>query len=312
MEIYNIYHKSPSDNAQKFCNRFQALMNVNKYKPCILGDLESSYSSVFYHALDKFLFPTKENGCILHQPVLCKDKHGHSNKPDGYIVKYTNDIPSIPILVSGFKKNAQDYKKAITESVGYFQSIATVSGLHEPPLVMPCTPTKVSLFLCSPINAIKHATIKICETDDQFAKFFSAVKFTVELLGNLKGTGAFLVEPIQGIVLTEGLKPPNVYKKGDMVYKLFDTENNCTVPNVQLVKNVLGDNYLIGMEANSLTLDERFQILTYKYISAEPKHQLTLNDFKPIARALDQLHSYQYVHSDVRLANNSVCCQWRC
>ena len=84
----------------------------------------------------------KENGCVLHQPVLCKDKHGHSNKPDGYIVKYTNDIPSIPILVSGFKKNAQDYKKAITESVGYFQSIATVSGLHEPLLVMPCTPTQ--------------------------------------------------------------------------------------------------------------------------------------------------------------------------
>ena len=104
------------------------------------------------------------------------------------------------------------------------------------------------MFLCWPINAIKHATIKICETDDQFAKFFSAVKFAVELLGKLKGTGPFSIEPIQGIVLTEYLKPPNVYKKGDMIYKLFDTENNCTVPNVQLVKNVLGDDYLIGMK----------------------------------------------------------------
>ena len=50
------------------------------------------------------------------------------------------------------------------------------------------------------------------------------------------------------------LMSPNVYKLGDMVYKLFDTKNN-TIPNVQLVKEVRGDKYLLEMKAANLTND---------------------------------------------------------
>ena len=37
--------------------------------------------------LDRYLFETKEHGCVLHQPVLAGNG---KNRPDGYVAKLTN------------------------------------------------------------------------------------------------------------------------------------------------------------------------------------------------------------------------------
>ena len=305
MKVYDAFHVSPPNNdAREFSKEFRILMEVDKYIPYILGGQEGSYSSVFFRLLDRFLFPEKEKGCVLHQPVLRKDKYGHSNKPDGYSAKLDGGVPSTPILVLGFKESYTEYHKAFSESLGYFQSISTLSGRLEPMLVMPSTPTKLTLYLCWPINSANHATIKVCEVDDEsnhYANFFAALKCAVDFIDEIKGLNGFKVEPVRGIPLQQCLKDPNVYKCDDVVYKLLD--NKCPVPNVEMVKEVLGKEYLSEMTLEDLTLDKKLKLLKYRYIPKGSKLHLTLDDFKPIARALDKLHASQYVHSDVRLAN---------
>ena len=139
MKVYDAYYVPPRCDTQVFSEKFQTLIKINR---CILSEQETTYSTVFFHFFNRFLFPDAEKGCIFHQPVLHKDRHGHSNKPDGYIAKLKSGVPSIPILVTDFKKT--DFKKALSESLGYFQSISTLSKLHEPMLVMPSTPTKLT------------------------------------------------------------------------------------------------------------------------------------------------------------------------
>ena len=106
MKVYGAYY-APSryvHDTQVFSEKFQTLMKINRYTPCILGDRETTYSSVFFHLLDRFLFPDAEKGCILRQPVLHKDRYGHSNKPDGYTAKLKSGVSSTPILVSDLRR----------------------------------------------------------------------------------------------------------------------------------------------------------------------------------------------------------------
>ena len=143
---------------------------------------------------------------------------------------------------------------------------------------MPSTPTKLTLFLCWSINATKHATIKMCEADgepDHFPKFFAALKVAVDSIDEIKGLGGFRIEPSKGVPMKDYLKFANVYKCSDVVYKLFETKR-CPVPNVKMVKDVLGSDYLSEMKWKDLTLDKEFKLLTYKYIPDGSKRHLTL------------------------------------
>jgi len=323
LSVYDSYCKPPSGEAECFAKRFKSLMKINKYK--ILSDYELSYSSVFFQALDRFLFPSgKEKMCVLHEPVLA-NTNGHHNKPDGYIACLKEGCPSSPILVSDFKKIDGDYDQAVNESIGYFQSVVDIAKKFFPLLVMPCTPDTLSLFLCWPINETKHATIKILDKvqSENFAKFFNALKFAVDIVNGPKGR--FQVEPKQGVVLTEKLKlsiqvepnqgvvhtePSNVYKHDGLVYKLFKIgKDSYTKINDDVVKKYLGDNYFSNMKVEKLTSEDlstsefHFFLLTYKFISAISKTVYTLGDFVPVAEALQKLHSESFVHSDVRMAN---------
>ena len=131
------------------------------------------------------------------------------------------------------------------------------------------------------------------ESDD-FAKFFAALKCAVDLIDEIKGFGGFNVEPVRGIPLQVCLKHPNVYKCNDVVYKLLHIK--CPVPNVTMIKEVLGKDYLSEITLEDLTLDKKLKLLKYKYIPKGSRSPSTLDDFK-------KLHVFQYVHSDVRLAN---------
>ena len=46
----------------------------------VLGEEEYVYSAMFFHALNRFLFPEEPTGCVLHQPFLIT-----KDRPDGYI-----------------------------------------------------------------------------------------------------------------------------------------------------------------------------------------------------------------------------------
>jgi len=159
--------------------------------------------------------------------------------------------------------------------------------------------------LCWPIGAANHATIKIIEENqsENFAKFFHALKFAVNEVIKIPQS-RFQVEPFRGIQLKEVLKSPNVYKHNGLVYKFIDTYKGIKANN-DLVEQVLGGDYLLGMKAEELLPSRlRYQLLTYQHIlAAVNKTMYCLKDFRPVAVALQKLHNALHVHSDVRMAN---------
>ena len=301
LKVYDNFCCEPSEEARTFS---QELIKRLHQKPEVLDSHESSYTSMFFQALDRYLVQEGDKTlCVLHQPVFAKDFNDHKNKPDGCIFQSDGGVLSqYPVLVSDFKN--EDYEKAVTESLGYFQCAATVSRKLVPMLVMPATKEKLSLFLCWPKHKTGHATIKILEEirTTEFAAFFNALKVAVNVVCKVP-EGSFKVEPLKDFTLTRVLKLPNVYRHNNHVVKLFDT-NSGIQTNIDLVTTVLGDDYLDGIKAQSLTTDQRYQLLEYKYIcgSSGPRaHKVC--DLLPVARTLQKLHDHKYVHSDVRLAN---------
>ena len=103
MQIYNRYCSEPSVEAKEFAERLTWLMDIDSYKPKMLAHHESTYSAVFFRALDRFLFRDCKEGCVLHHPVL--RQHGsHHSTPDGYISRLQDGLPSALILLSDVKK----------------------------------------------------------------------------------------------------------------------------------------------------------------------------------------------------------------
>lgn len=80
----------------------------------------------------------------------------------------------------------------MVESLGYFRCIAMSLGKDTlSMLVMPCSKTRLSLYLCWAMNSQKHTIIKIFDTEDdekhnKFARFFHTLKFAVGFISSLK------------------------------------------------------------------------------------------------------------------------------
>ena len=117
-------------------------------------------------------------------------------------------------------------------------------------LVMPCSKTRLSLYLCWVMNSQKHATIKIFDTEDdekhnKFARFFHTLKFAVGFISSLKiKSKYFQVDPLYNDedIETNPLDSQNVYCKGDQVYKPIDTvTEDWAKPNENIIKDVLND-----------------------------------------------------------------------
>lgn len=77
----------------------------------------------------------------------------------------------------------------------------------------------------------------------------------------------FVVEPIKSTVLERSLKlvdctasrKANVYEKNGLVYKLLDVEwAGYAKPNVDVIKRILGDNYLCHIKVVKLSEDGHF------------------------------------------------------
>ena len=120
------------------------------------------------------------------------------------------------------------------------------------------------------------------------------------------GDEPFMVEPIEGVVLRKRLTPGknNIYSLNGKVYKLYDTlTKSYAKPNVEIIKQTLGEDYLPGINVVNLANGERCKCLTYGYINEKKSAYVSLEDFKPIMKDLDKLHKENYVHSDVRFCN---------
>ena len=78
------------------------------------------------------------------------------------------------------------------------------------------------------------------------------------------------------------------------------------VPNIEIIKECLGSDYLPEVELTPLLdEDDYFQMLSYTYLV--PKEHYTSHErlkyFKDIAKAIDDRHAKGIVHSDVRSPN---------
>ena len=118
--IYDQFCSDPDENDKTFTNMMDHFKD--RQDPEVLSDEESVYSAMFFRALDRFLLPNDDMGCVLHQPSL-----GTKDRPDGYIATLKGNLLSVPILTSDFKKEKKDFQRATTESIGYFLFIM-ISG----------------------------------------------------------------------------------------------------------------------------------------------------------------------------------------
>lgn len=71
MKIYDKFFSDPDNETQEFSDRFKQIMDLGN--PSLLQQDELSYTSILYHELDRYLFPKKEDGYLIHQPVLIVD-----------------------------------------------------------------------------------------------------------------------------------------------------------------------------------------------------------------------------------------------
>ena len=296
LQVYDVFCSPPDDAAKDFFSIFQKIMNTPSEE--MFQNDEFTYSSMLGRELDRYLFETKEHGCVLHQPVLAGKR---KNRPDGYVAKLINSKPSKPLLVYDFKKQNMDTSEI--ESIGYCEVVISKMNRLQPLFIMPCTQTDVALFLCWPKNSDKYALINICKGKAS-ANYFKAVKYAVDSFSFPECY--FQIQPIEGTKLQNKLVSyrDNIYLAGGKVYKLYDTDKKpYDKPNVMVIEEVLGKTYLSGIKEISLSKDGRFRCLQYDYIKADRTSGLTIDDFRPIMKTLDILHGRGYVHSDVRFCN---------
>ena len=296
LEVYDVFCSPPDDAAKDFFSIFQKIMTTPSER--MFQHYELTYSSMLGRELDRYLFETRERGCVLHQPVLAGERR---NCPDGYVAKLKDSKPSQPLLVYDFKK--QNMETSGTESLGYCEVVISNMEYVQPLFIMPCTQTDVALSLCWPKKSGKFAQINICEGKAS-ANYFKAVKYAVNSFDF--PSCHFEIQPIQGTKLEDQLvkSRDNIYRAGGKVYKLYDTfDKPYAKPNKMVIEELLGKTYLSGIKETRLSKDGRFQCLQYDYIEAGNTSDLSIDDFRPIMKTLDTLHERGYVHSDVRYCN---------
>ena len=297
LQVYDVFCSPPDDAAKDFFSIFQKIMNTPSKE--MFKEDELTYSSMLGRELDRYLFETKEHGCVLHQPVLAGNGR---NRPDGYVAKLTNSKPSKPLLVYDFKQQNMDTCE--TESLGYCEVVISNMDSLQPLFIMPCTQTDVALSLCWPKKSKEQfALMNICKGKAS-ANYFNAVKYAVDSFSFPECY--FQIQPIEGTKLQNKLvsNKDNIYLADGKVYKLYDTDKRpYAKPNVMVIEEVLGKTYLSGIKEISLSKDGRFQCLQYDYIEDGITSNLRIDDFRPIMKTLDKLHDKGYVHSDVRYCN---------
>ena len=132
----------------------------------------------------------------------------------------------------------------------------------------------------------------------------------------------FAYEPCPGAMAfpaitpqTKNLEPRHVFllKRDDgksYITKYIETAEHQIRPNVDLVRQVLGGEYLPGLNCEEVkklakgtpcALEHWFWIVEYEFL--EPTSEVTVGHFRVLFKALAALHTKGYVHRDVRETN---------
>ena len=298
LQVYNKFCEGGNDEDKEFLTRFN---RIKTSMSPLFQQYEPSYTSAACRELDRYLFKDYMEGCALHQPVIA----GAQNHPDCLVVM--SDY-SRPLLVYDFKTSKDEIELARNESLGYCVAIFNAMRTTVRPLfVMPLSFDEAELYLCWPIGNGTIAQIDIYRGKPS-ADFFCAVRHAVRHAVRTFDFphSNFNFNPFGNEVCFSNMVPGKdsiLLGTDHTVYKFYDTINQPYArPNAAIVQEVLGQDYLKGICERELSVDQRFQYLSYKWIEITedtPK----LEDFKPIMRDLDKLHDAGYVHSDVRLCN---------
>lgn len=298
--------RSTEDVDLTFAKKVQSIVGVDSfYDELRFPDKqlpEKSYTSILSSALDGFLGP--EEHCCLHQCNLY-----NLTFPDFYVASMMHSgLPRYPKLIGDFKK--KDMDDAEVQTFRYCLTMVNQTKSIYPLFAMPCTCETFRLLLCIPGREDKLAYIEIVKADvadvDELAQFFAIMKKGVVSLNPVSfPNNPITFTPLLGLSLNVVREiNPRVFVADDRIWKFYKGDLS-GAPNKQLIEHCLGDGYLPDMEVQSLADDDSLQMFSYRFIvSIEYTDRIDqLKCFRDIAKAIDDLHEKDIVHSDVRFQN---------
>ncbi len=259
----------------------------------------TSYLSVM---LDRFLFPASDaTGVCLHQCTLS------GQRPDFLVVGTKPQcILENFVAVSDYKPSLLN--SARIETYAYSLLLSGTSRTHQQlRIAMYCTKEEVALdlqmgipgkLLSIPIYNAKNTTEK------KFA--FKLLKKACTLLISTPLFSNYCVSPLKecqlpiGPLLVRGKNPGElrrVFKKGNMVYKLYNIPFEKCDEIVSLQRTSLDD-----VSITPLSKDKTMQLMTYIYRDGRHYTQHPMQFFSLLEK-LNKVHCRDYVHSDLRTVN---------
>ena len=305
------------ETIKTFVENFKAIMSIPpicEIKPGIsdenLKSANMTLTAMLGQAFDRLLFHDADIGACLHQlPVKANDSVLETLDLC-VIEKQLDSLPGRPILVSTFGYNYRYISKIkyIAYSITGMEALA---GSEEfvLQLCLALTPHKAKLQ----VHVVQHEKIMeidVCEISmmctSQLERFCCLLRGVVHsLIKNPVHTTVPCITPFRDVQPTNYLTryPPYrvFHSRDNVVYKLYDTELDTEVPNVEIIKEIRED-YLPGLSLIMLSSDNRYQCLCYTYIkgTSRPKN---IRQFAEILKALHKIHQAGYVHGDMRDVN---------
>lgn len=280
-----------------------------------LRQTEVAFSSLVSRALDRFIFPNEVTGACLHQ-APCRKIDKTPERPDIYIVQFNSGfVPGNPLTLSDIKRD--DFDHADRES-SLYSSVGVEEGncLHLFPVLIgiPCALDKMELQLH--VN-VANRFWKLVVTSGQ--------PWDGALLCTLKAGIHHLIENNLFMMYDRDCDPipfkdmrpysilgqrKRVFLKKDndttTVIKFFDIlEDDYFHPFVMedLIKKI--PTILPEVKLTPCDADNRVYMLEYTYIEGKDGSVRTcqLKEFVGVVKQLSEMHKYEFVHGDVRLAN---------
>ena len=315
--INDISVTTQPETIKTFVENFKAIMSIPpicEIKPGMndnnLKSTKMTLTAMLAQAFDGLLFHDADIGACLHQlPVKANDSVLVT--PDLCVIeKQRDNLPGRLILLSTFSYGwlCDSEMKSIAYSIRAMEASA---GSEEfvLQLCLVLTPDKAKLQ----VHVGQHEKIMkidVCEINmmcsSQLERFCCLLRGVVHSLIKKPVHTLPCITPLCNVQLTNylsGYSPYRVFHSRDnnVVYKLYDTELDTEVPNVEIIKEIRED-YLPGLSLIMLSSDNRYQCLCYTYIkgTSRPKN---VCQFAEILKALHKIHQAGYVHGDMRKVN---------
>ena len=280
-----------------------------------LRNTEAAFTSLASRALDRFIFTDETTGACLHQAPCRKRKNKDkaSEKPDVYIVPFSDFVPGDPGALSDWKF-MEDLDHADRES-SLYSGVGVEEGdcLDQYPVLIgiPATSDKMELQLhVNVVNMFWKLVVACgCPWDSAIlctlkAGILYLIRSNYLMTHNPYENPVLFMEMGQYSVL--GPRKRVFLKENTTVYKFFDLlEDDFFHPSIlhDLITKI---SILPDVKLTPPCTDTRLYTLSYTYIQGNEgniRYTYQLKAFVGIVNMLSEMHKYGFVHGDVRLAN---------